>query len=65
MNSGEIIFADANVIIAIPPHQVEQILNLALEGAKKESEIKKQINTGSSIFEILDLKGKVPGRKHN
>jgi 4-hydroxy-4-methyl-2-oxoglutarate aldolase len=65
VNSHDIIFADANGIIAIPPGHLEQTLNLALEGAKKESEIKKQIKAGRSILEILDLKGKVPGRKRN
>jgi 4-hydroxy-4-methyl-2-oxoglutarate aldolase len=63
VNSGDIIFADANGIVAIPPHQLEQTLNLALEGAKKESEIKRQIQAGRSIFEILELKSGVPGEE--
>jgi len=62
VNSGDIIFADANGIIAVPPHQLDQTLTLAAEGAKKESEIKRQIHRGRSIFQILDLRRKVPGR---
>ena len=65
VNSGDIIFADANGIVAIPPDKLEQTLCLAVEFAKKESDIKRQVCAGRSIFEILDLRIKVPEGKQD
>lgn len=65
VSSGDIIFADANGIIAIPPDKLEQALSRAVEFAKKESDIQRQVCAGRSIFEILDLKIKDADEKQN
>lgn len=65
VNCGDIILADINGIIAIPPAKLEETLRLAAEAAKKESAIKRQIGRGTSLFEILTLESKVPRGKCN
>jgi 4-hydroxy-4-methyl-2-oxoglutarate aldolase len=60
VNPGDIIFADINGILAVPPNQLEEALRQALKIVEKESEIKVQVREGRTIFEVLGLEGSVP-----
>jgi 4-hydroxy-4-methyl-2-oxoglutarate aldolase len=52
---GQIVFADANGILAIPASSLEGVLMKATEVAQKESDIKQQLLRGVSIVDILKL----------
>jgi len=55
VSPGDLIIADANGIVSLPPRQVKQTLQSAAEVLQKEATIKQQIVSGRSIFEILNL----------
>jgi 4-hydroxy-4-methyl-2-oxoglutarate aldolase len=52
---GEIVFADANGILAISPTVLREVLLMVAAIARKESEIKQQLLTGIGIVDILKL----------
>ena len=59
-NPGDILVADVNGIISIPLHIVQHTISLVSEVARKEKQIKEQILSGRSIFEILELGTCIP-----
>lgn len=63
VNPGDVIIADADGIIALPLNRIEEALRLAPEIAKREAEIEEHIRRGRTIFEILELKDRVPTAK--
>ena len=52
---GDIVFADANGILAVPATALEEILVKVASIAQKESEIKEQLLSGVEILDILKL----------
>jgi 4-hydroxy-4-methyl-2-oxoglutarate aldolase len=52
---GDIVFADANGILAVPATALEEILVKVGSIAQKESEIKEQLLSGVEILDILEL----------
>lgn len=63
VDSGDIIMADVNGILVIPASQLEDAVRLGQEVVKKETEIKREISRGRTIFEILGLDKYVPSSK--
>ena len=57
---NDLVLADANGILAIPGARAEQVLQLANEIARNETDIKDQIVAGRTIFEIFSLRQYVP-----
>ena len=51
----DIVVADANGMVSIPPARVDEAIELASEVGQKEDEIKNQIHSGHSIFDIFRL----------
>jgi 4-hydroxy-4-methyl-2-oxoglutarate aldolase len=51
----DFVLADANGIVSIPRARIGEAVQLASEVGGKENEIKDQILTGRTIFEILNL----------
>ena len=47
--------AEANGIASIPHARVQEAVQLAFEVVQKENNIKDQIRSGRTIFEIFDL----------
>jgi 4-hydroxy-4-methyl-2-oxoglutarate aldolase len=62
---GQIVFADANGILAIPASSLEGVLMKATEIAQKESDMKQQLLRGVSMVDILKLERptRTPGIK--
>jgi len=60
VNPGDILLADADGILAISPDRLEDTLAVTIERARKEFEIESQIESGKSIFEILELSRYLP-----
>ena len=60
VNPGDILVADVNGIISIPRHMVQHTISLVSEVARKEKQIKEQILSGRSIFDILELGSCIP-----
>lgn len=56
---GEIVVADANGIICMPASKLHEAVQLAIEVTQRENEIKDQIRSGRSIFEIFSLQSSV------
>jgi 4-hydroxy-4-methyl-2-oxoglutarate aldolase len=52
---GEIVFADANGILAIPASSVSDVLARVEEISRKESDVKQQLLHGVGIVDILKL----------
>jgi 4-hydroxy-4-methyl-2-oxoglutarate aldolase len=55
ISPNDYVLADANGIASIPPARVHEAIDLASEVVKKEKEIKHEILSGRSIFEIFNL----------
>jgi 4-hydroxy-4-methyl-2-oxoglutarate aldolase len=55
VNPRNLVVADANGIICIEPARAREVVDLASEIAQKESNIKEQIRSGRTIFEVLEL----------
>lgn len=55
VNPGDILISDVNGIVSIPRHMLQRTISLVSEVARKEEQIKKQILSGRSIFDILEL----------
>ncbi len=51
----DIVVADANGIVSVPPARVDEAIELASEVGQKEDEIKNQILSGHTIFDIFNL----------
>ena len=51
----DIVVADANGILSIPPARVQEAVGLASEVGQKENTIKNQILSGHTIFDIFNL----------
>jgi regulator of RNase E activity RraA len=49
------VVADANGILSIPPAHVAEAIELACDVGKKEDQIKNQILSGYTIFDIFKL----------
>lgn len=60
VNHGDILLADADGILAIPPDRLKDTLAVTIERARKEFEIESQIKSGRSILEILELSRYLP-----
>ncbi|HMK20960.1 MAG TPA: RraA family protein [Terriglobales bacterium] len=52
---GDVLVSDLSGIISIPAPMLQHTISLVSEVARKEREIKEQILSGRSIFEILEL----------
>jgi regulator of RNase E activity RraA len=52
---GDLVFADANGILAVPATALKEILVKVASIAQKESEIKEQLLSGVEILDILKL----------
>jgi 4-hydroxy-4-methyl-2-oxoglutarate aldolase len=59
VNPGDIVFADADGIIAVPRAQLELALAMALKVLQKETGLKRRIKQGLTLFESLELEGRV------
>jgi regulator of RNase E activity RraA len=55
VNPRDIVLADANGILSIHPEMAQEAVAWAAEIANKESDIKSQIRSGRTTFEILEL----------
>ncbi len=55
IRSKDIVLADANGIVSIPHARLDEVIELASEVGQKEDEIKNQIRSGRTIFEIFSL----------
>ena len=53
VNPGDIVFADANGIIAFPAAGLADIVRMAFEVVEKENRVKQEIHAGRTTFEIL------------
>ena len=60
---GEIVFADANGILAVPATGIEEVLVKVASIAHKESEIKEQLLSGVGILDSLKLERPVATSK--
>ena len=58
VNPGDILFADANGIIAFPATTLAEVVRMAFEVVEKENQVKQQIHSGRTTFEILRGAGK-------
>jgi len=60
----DLVLADANGIVVIPPARVEEAIELASEVARKENKVKAEMLLGRTIFEIFELERYVPTIQH-
>ena len=60
ISPGDVVLADANGIISIPPDRAPEACQLASEVVKKENSIKDQMLSGRPLFDIFNLNGHVP-----
>jgi 4-hydroxy-4-methyl-2-oxoglutarate aldolase len=51
----DLVLADANGIVSIPPARVQEAIDLASEVVRKENEVKEEILSGRTIFDIFNL----------
>ena len=63
VNPGDIIFADANGILALPQARAAEALQKAVEVSRKEKEAKEQIRIGRTLFDLLGLDKRLPKKK--
>jgi 4-hydroxy-4-methyl-2-oxoglutarate aldolase len=63
VNPGDIVFADANGIIAVPRAQLELALAMALRVLRRETGLKRRIKGGRTLFESLELGSRVHSKK--
>jgi 4-hydroxy-4-methyl-2-oxoglutarate aldolase len=57
VSPGDIVFADANGIIAFPAGHLAEVVRMALKVAEREEQVKRQIHSGRTTFEILQGAG--------
>jgi len=57
-----IVLGDANGIVCIPADRLSEVLQFTLDVASKEADIKRQIRSGHTLFEILNLQRFVTAR---
>ena len=55
VHPGDVICADVDGILVLPPEKVEETLAAAEEVVKKETAIAQQVRAGRSTFEIMEL----------
>jgi 4-hydroxy-4-methyl-2-oxoglutarate aldolase len=55
VNPGDIIVADADGVLAIPPEHLAHAVAGALERGKKEEEVKRKLAAGASLYELMNL----------
>jgi 4-hydroxy-4-methyl-2-oxoglutarate aldolase len=60
VNPGDIIVADANGILAFPADRLVEVVRMGTEVRDKETEVKKQILGGKTIFEISGFGRLIP-----
>jgi 4-hydroxy-4-methyl-2-oxoglutarate aldolase len=63
VNSGDIILADVNGIVAFPAADLSEAVRMATEVREDEIDLTKQILSGRTIFEIRSLNRLVPQAK--
>jgi 4-hydroxy-4-methyl-2-oxoglutarate aldolase len=56
----DIVLADANGIVSIPPSRVQEAIALASEVVRKENKVKDEILLGRTIFDVFNLEPCVP-----
>ena len=55
ISSTDIVLADSNGVAAIPQACVNEAIDLASEVVRKEDEVKHEILSGRTLFEIFNL----------
>jgi 4-hydroxy-4-methyl-2-oxoglutarate aldolase len=60
----DFVLGDQNGIVCVPPDRADEVLQLAFEVAGKEKEIKAQILSGRTLFEILNLQQYIVDREN-
>ena len=60
INPKDLVIADANGIVSIPCARAHQAIELASEVLQKEDDIKSQIRSGRTLFEIFNLQRYIP-----
>lgn len=55
ISPGDLVLADANGIASIPSDRVQEAVALASEIARKENQVKDEIRSGRTIFDIFNL----------
>ena len=51
----DLVLADANGIVSIPSARIQEMVQVASEVVRKENEVKDQILSGRTIFDIFNL----------
>lgn len=55
VNPGDVIVADGDGVLVIPPEHLAHAVKGALERGKKEEEIKRKLASGASLYELMNL----------
>jgi 4-hydroxy-4-methyl-2-oxoglutarate aldolase len=55
ISPNDLVLADANGIVSIPSARVQEAVQVASEVVRKENEVKNQILSGRTIFDIFNL----------
>lgn len=55
VHPGDVIVADADGMLVLPPHRVEATLAAAEEVVRKETRIARQVRAGRTTFDIMQL----------
>ena len=57
VNPGDIVVGDDDGVVVIPKDQAIAVLEKAMEIVKKEEDIRRQMDLGFELFDILGLEG--------